>query len=232
MMFLQLAIVVQTYYWPIYFQSVKGNTAKESGIYTLPFVISSTLSTLTVGWVISKVGYYVPFMWAGAPILAIGGGLYQLISLDSPTAEWIGYQIVSGVGYGICTQIPLLSVQVTLCKEDVPTGCVVVLFFQALGGALGTSIAQNLFTDKLLKKLQEVSGIDGAAIVAAGAKDFRQVTPPELLDQVVDAFGTGLKDVFWLAVASAIVAILISTVMEWGRVPKDNEESAVDGASA
>lgn len=29
MMFLQLAITVQTYYWPIYFQSVQNTSAKD-----------------------------------------------------------------------------------------------------------------------------------------------------------------------------------------------------------
>lgn len=225
MMFLQLAMMVQTYYWPLYFQSVKGVSARDSGIYLLPLCISSSLSTLSAGWVISKVGYYVPFMWIGAPILATGAGLFQLIRVSSPASRWVGYQIASGIGYGICGQIPILAVQVVLDKEDVPTGCVIVIFFECLGGALATSIAQNLFTDTLLKNLSEIDGVDGAAVVAAGATGFRPLIHPELLEKVIDAFAAALRNVFLLALASAAVALVVSAAMEWRRLPQDTKKS-------
>lgn len=225
MLFLQLAIVAQTYYWPIYFQSVRGNTAKDSGIQMLPLCISTSLGALGGGWIVSKVGYYVPFMWIGPPIHAVGAGLFQLIKANSPVSTWVGYQIVSGIGYGICAQMPILAVQIVLDKEDVPTGCVLVIFFQCLGGALATSISQNLFTDKLLENLRGVDGVDGPAVVAAGAADFRRLIRPELLDKVIDAFGGALRNVFLLAVASAAVSLIGSAAMEWRRLPKDPKKS-------
>jgi hypothetical protein len=223
MMFLQLAITVQTYYWPIYFQSVKDTSAKDSGIYMFPFAISTMFSTFVAGWIISKVGYYVPFMWIGAPTLATGGGLFKLLNAQSPASSWIGYQIISGIGYGICGQIPVLAVQVVLDKEDVPTGCVFVIFFECLGASLGPSIAQNLFTDTLLKRLHGIHGLDGAAVVAAGAKDFRRLVSPALLEDVIEIFGEALWNVFLLTLTSSIVALFISAAMEWRRLPKDTE---------
>jgi hypothetical protein len=216
--------VSQIYYWPIYFQSVKNDSAKDSGIYLLPLVISNGLASLVAGWVISKIGHYVPFMWAGAPLLAIGGGLYQLLDPYSPSSEWIGYQIVSGLGYGIAQQIPILSVQVVLDKVDVPTGCVMVIFFQCLGSALATSIGQNLFVDKLIQELHQVDGIDATAIVDAGAKDFRKLVPTEFMDAVIDAFGSALKNVFILATATAAMSFVVSLAMEWRRIPKDRKQ--------
>ena len=224
MMFLQLAMVVQTYYWPLYFQSVKGTSAKDSGIRMLSLCVSTSLSTLSAGWIISKVGYYVPFMWIGPPILAIGGGLFQLIRAHSPASRWIGYQIVSGIGYGLCGQTPILAVQVVLDKEDVPTGCVLVIFFQCLGGALATSIGQNLFTDKLQGNLRGIDGVDSAAVVAAGAADFRRFVPPALLNKVIDAFGSALRNVFLLALAAAVVALVVSSAMEWRRLPLETKK--------
>jgi hypothetical protein len=229
MMFLQLAMVTQTYYWPIYFQSVKNTSAKDSGVYMLPLCLSSAISTLAAGWITSKIGYYVPFMWIGAPILATGAGLYQLIRVHSLASEWIGYQIVSGIGYGLCTQIPIVSVQVVLDKLDVPTGCVVILFFQCLGGAMATSIAQNLFTDKLLKKLLDVDGVDAAAVVRAGAKEFRRLIPSELMGPVLEAFGAALRNVFLLSLASSVVALVVSSAMEWRKVPTDGRKDGFAG---
>ncbi|KAJ5773649.1 MFS toxin transporter [Penicillium paradoxum] len=212
-----------TYYWPIYFQSVKGHTAKDSGVQMLPLCISSSLSALTTGLIISKIGYYVPFMWIGAPVLSLGAGLFQLIHTHSPISTWIGYQLVSGIGYGICGQLPILAVQIVLDKEDVPTGCVLVMFFQCLGGALATSIGQNLFTDNLLKNLRSINGVDAEAVVDAGAADFRRLVSSELLDSVIEAFEAAVKNVFLLAVATAAVALVVSVGMEWRRLPKDTK---------
>jgi hypothetical protein len=232
---LQMGMTTLTYYLPVYFQSVKDTTAKASGLYLLPNIISSSTSTLFIGWVISKIGYYVPFMWTGAPILATGAGLLQLIGPHSTPRNWIPFQIVSGIGYGLCSQVPMLSVQVVLEKADVPIGVTTVMFFQSLGGALATSIAQNLFTDTLLKKLNVIEGVDSAAVIHSGAKDFRKFIPAELMERVVLAFDSAVKTVFIFALVSAAMAFLVSLGMQWLRIPTKEKTNAVppqEGESA
>lgn len=192
-----------------------------------PYAIATVIATFVTGWLISKVGYYVPFMWLGAPTLATGAGLFRLLGPHSPASSWIGFQIVSAVGYGICGQIPVLAVQVVLSREDVPTGCVLVIFFECLGASLGPSIAQNMFTDTILKRLRGIDGVDGAAVVAAGAKDFRQLVSPELLDMVIDAFGAALRNVFLLSLVSAVFAFCISAAMKWRRLREDTKEGGI-----
>jgi hypothetical protein len=218
-MLVQVAIVVQSYYWPIYFQSVRNTNAEVSGINLLPLIVSNSLSMLCAGVIVSKFGHYLPFMWIGPLILATGGGLYQLVRVDSQRGQWIGFQILSGIGYGCCNQMPILAVQLVLKKQDIPTGLVMIMFFQMLGGALGPSLGQNLFTDGLLQNLSKVQGIDGTTIVAAGASGFREVVPPELLNVVVDAFNSALKDVFWVALATPTLAWITSWAMEWLKLP-------------
>ncbi|KAF2276879.1 MFS general substrate transporter [Westerdykella ornata] len=218
MLFLQLAVAVQAYYWPIYFQSVKDTSARDSGIYMFPFAISSTVCTLACGWIVSKVGYYVPFMWIGTPILAVGVALFQFLDLHSHASRWVGYQIITGIGFGVCGQVPIVAVQAVSSKENTPTVVVLVLFFESLGGALATSIAQNVFTDSLLRGLGKINGVDGAAVVEAGVKDFRRLIPSQLLDQVVRVFGDAMRNVFWSALASLVVALLISIAMEWRKL--------------
>lgn len=232
MLLVQVPIVLQTYYWPIYFQSVLDTSARDSGIYSLPIIVSNCVGTLCAGWVASRFRHYVPLMWIGAPILAVGGGLLQLIRPDTPTAQWVGFQILSGAGYGICGQMPLLAVQVVLGEADVPTGLVMVLLFQCLGGALAPSIGQNLFTDNLLRNLAEVQGIDGAAVVAAGGRGFREIVPEDLMDEVINAFNSALRVVFWVALATPVLAWVVSWAMEWRRVPKDRERANFENMTA
>ncbi|KAJ5150849.1 uncharacterized protein N7482_010101 [Penicillium canariense] len=134
MMLVQMALVLQSYFWPIYFQSVRSKNARDSGIDLLPLIVSNSLGTLCAGSIASKFGHYVPFMWFGPLVLATGGGLYQLVRADSPRGHWIGFQILSGLGYGSCSQMPILAVQVVLSKPDIPMGLVMIMFFQMLGG--------------------------------------------------------------------------------------------------
>ncbi|KAJ5804923.1 hypothetical protein N7474_010810 [Penicillium riverlandense] len=224
MMLVQVAVVVQSYFWPIYFQSVKGTNARDSGINLLPLIVSNSLGTLCAGSIASRFGHYVPFMWVGPLILAAGGGLYQLVRPDSPRGQWIGFQILSGLGYGSCSQMPILAVQVVLNKSDIPTGLVMIMFFQMLGGSLAPSVGQNLFTDGLLQNLSKVRGIDSAAVVAAGASGFRKIVPPELMNAVVGAFNAALKNVFWVALATPALAWITSWAMEWKQLPDTRKE--------
>ncbi|KAL3434848.1 MFS general substrate transporter [Aspergillus tetrazonus] len=225
MMLVQVAVVLQSYFWPIFFQSVINTNARDSGINLLPLIVSNSLGTLCAGSMASRFGHYVPFMWIGPLVLATGGGLYQLVRVDSPRGHWIGFQILSGLGYGICSQMPILAVQVVLRKPDIPTGLVMIMFFQMLGGALAPSVGQNLFTDGLLQNLSEVQGIDGAAVVAAGASGFRAIVPPALMNAVVDAFNSALRNVFWVAVAAPALAWITSWAMEWRQLPDSKRQS-------
>lgn len=219
MMLVQVAIVLQSYYWPIYFQSVRNTSARDSGINLLPLIVSNSLGTICAGSLASRFGHYVPFMWIGPLILATGGGLYQMVRVDSPRGDWIGFQILSGLGYGSCSQMPILAVQVVLDRADIPTGLVVVMFFQMLGGALAPSVGQNLFTDALLQNLNKIQGIDGAAVVAAGARGFREVVPSPLMDAIITSFNSALRNVFWVGLATPTLAWIISWTMEWRQLP-------------
>ncbi|PKY00108.1 MFS general substrate transporter [Aspergillus campestris IBT 28561] len=224
MMLVQIAIVLQSYFWPIYFQSVKNTSARDSGINLLPLIVSNSLGTLCAGSIASKFGHYVPFMWVGPVVLATGGGLYQLVRANSPRGHWIGFQILSGIGYGSCSQMPILAVQVVLNKPDIPTGLVMIMFFQMLGGALAPSVGQNLFTDGLLRNLRTVQGVDGAAVVAAGAGGFRDVVSPKLINAVVNAFNSALRNVFWVALATPALAWITSWAMEWRQLPDSKKQ--------
>lgn len=230
-MLVQVAIVLQSYFWPIYFQSVKDTSARDSGIDLLPLIVSNSIGMFCAGYIASKLGHYVPFMWSGPILLAIGGGLYQLIRADSPPGHWIAFQILSGLGYGSCSQMPILAVQVVLSKPDIPTGLVTVMFFQMLGGALAPSIGQNLLTDGLLRALSKVQGVDGANVVAAGAKGFREMVQPEMLSAVVDAYNSALRNVFWVALATPALAWVTSWAMEWRQLPDPKSRAGDTSAS-
>ena len=102
-----------------------------------------------------------------------------------------GCQILTGIGFGISVQITLISVQEVTPSEDMPTACSWEVFFKSLGGAVGISVAQTIFSDALLSRLEQIPGLDAAAVVDAGATDVsgtKGVVPVALVGKVKLAY--------------------------------------------
>ncbi|KIX04776.1 uncharacterized protein Z518_05646 [Rhinocladiella mackenziei CBS 650.93] len=217
--FLAMGLYTHVYYLPFYFQAVKGTTAEESGIRTIPYLVSITLSSIVVGGSVTALGPYVPFTWVGSAIFAVGSGLLYTLEVHSSSGTWIGYQILAGVGAGACVQIPFIAVQVVLDKKDMPVGNAVAIFFNSLGGAISISIAQNIFSNSLVQQIPKyTTGVNPAVIILAGATHIREVTPPSQLAGVLYAYNIAVTNSYILAIACASIAFLLSLGFEWKSV--------------
>ncbi|OAL24890.1 hypothetical protein AYO20_10594 [Fonsecaea nubica] len=217
--FLAMGLYTHVYYLPFYFQAVKGTTAEQSGIRTIPYLVSITISSIVVGASITTLGPYVPFTWFGSAIFAVGSGMLYNLKVDSSTGTWIGYQILAGTGAGACVQIPFIAVQVVLNKKDMPVGNAVAIFFNSLGGAISISIAQNIFSNTLIQEIPKYThGVDPQAIIMAGATHIRQVTPPAQLAGVLYAYNVAVTHSYILSIACASIAFLFSLGFEWKSV--------------
>lgn len=101
----------------------------------------------------ATVGYYTPFIYFGTALFTIGSGLIYTLKVHSPPGRWIGYQILAGFGAGGAMQLPFIATQVVLPANDMPTGNSLSVFFNSLGGAIAISVAQNIFSNTLVKEL-------------------------------------------------------------------------------
>ncbi|OQV01311.1 hypothetical protein CLAIMM_06692 [Cladophialophora immunda] len=199
--------------------AVKGTTAEESGIRTIPYLVSITISSIVVGASITTLGPYVPFTWVGSAIFAVGSGMLYSLKVNSSTGTWIGYQILAGFGAGACVQVPFIAVQVVLNKKDMPVGNAVAIFFNSLGGAISISIAQNIFSNTLVKEIPKYThGVNPQTIIMAGATHIREVTPPSQLAGVLYAYNIAVTHSYILSIACATIAFLFSLGFEWKSV--------------
>ncbi|KAF1841066.1 MFS general substrate transporter [Cucurbitaria berberidis CBS 394.84] len=212
---LSMALYTHIFYLPFYFQAIKGTTAEESGIRTIAYLVSITCSSIVIGGLITVVGWYAPFMWFGSAVFTIGAGMLYTLKVGSPAGQWIGYQILAGIGAGAGVQIPFVAVQVVTSEKDMPTANACVMFFNSLGGALSISIAQNIFVNTLSKEIPKyVPGFDPKIIAKAGATNIRKVVPPELLPGVLHGYNNAIVTAFILAIATSSIAFFVSLGME------------------
>ena len=121
------AFFILLYYIPIYFQVISGVSASQSGIRNLALVLAVSISTIVSGVLISQFGHYVPLLIAGAVLATIGSGLLYTLGLNTPSAKWIGYQILAGIGFGFSFQIPVITTQATVAPADLSPATAMVL---------------------------------------------------------------------------------------------------------
>lgn len=112
--FLQMLNDSDTYYMPFYFQAAQDASATLSGAKYLALIIPEIVTIVITGAIVSKTGYYVPYMIVGACIAAIGSGLLTRIALGTPTVEWASYLVISGLGIGLGLNLPYTALHVVL----------------------------------------------------------------------------------------------------------------------
>jgi hypothetical protein len=107
-----------------------------------------------------------------------------------------------------------------------------MFFMQQLGGSVFLSVAQNIFSSKLVGRLSGVAGLDPKAIVNTGATDLRNIVPLNELSTVLDAYSYALARVFVLTTALGACMILGALAVEWKSIkakngPDDPSKTAV-----
>lgn len=213
---------VMIYWLPIWFQAIKGTTATESGIRNLPMILSLVIFSIIAGVAVTAFGYYTPFMIASCLFMSVGVGLISTFKVDSPASQWIGYQILYGLGVGIGMQQALIAVQTVLPLQDVPTGTAILIFAQTFGGALFISVAQNIFNNRLAANLvRQVPTIDPTIVINTGATELSKVitaTNPSALPLILEAYNNALDQTYYVSVAMASLAIFGAAGLEWKSV--------------
>ena len=223
------AFFVLIFYLPLYFQSINGVSATKSGIDVIPLILSNVIASIVTGALITVVGYYTPFIVFGSITLAIGSGLLSTLDVDTPFSKWFGYQILAGVGSGMCIQVSLLAVQTVLDIEDVPIGTACIIFFQTLGGALFIAVAQTVFQNGIVRAAKElVPDIDPLLLLATGATQLRDVLTKigkqDELPLVLKVYMAGLKDAFRVSVGLASAAVLTTVFVEWKSIKSEKSK--------
>jgi MFS family permease len=217
------------YFLPIYFQAVTGRTALDSGIASIPLILSNVVGLILVGGLVSTFGFYMPFVFVCIVCICISAGLMTTLAVDTTTGQFIGYQILYGFGVGCAYQLPQIAAQTVLPLNDVPTGLAITIFFQNFGPAVLLSAGNNVLNEGLLRYISELDlpGVDAPRVSRAGALAFRALVPEEYLGAIIGAYNEALRDTFRVALIMSCVTVLGAVFMEWKSV-----KTAKGGTSA
>ncbi|KAI4249995.1 MAG: hypothetical protein LQ352_005454 [Teloschistes flavicans] len=192
-----------TSYWvPIYFQGVKGKSPTMSGVYILPMIVAHIIAAMSSGPIVNIVGYYIPIALFASILLSVGSGLMATFDAETPTAKWIGYQILYGVGRGLGLKC------------------------QSFGAATFLSFAETIFSNSFSTLLpQRVPAVNVQAVIDAGATGFRKFVSKTDLVGVLAVYAKSIDRVFYLAAGMGAGCFLFAWGMGWKNLKKKPDTS-------
>ena len=214
------ALINLTFFLPVWFQAVRGVSAMQSGVNMIPYFVVNGAFTLGAGIFVSAVGYPTPPAVIGCAIGTIGLGLMTMLQVDTTTAQWAGYQILTSAGFGMAIQQGFTAVQTVLGPDDMAVGTSAVVASQSLGGALFLSVGNSIFQNCLLKATEEhvLKDIDVKKLIDGGAASFRQLVPAHDLPLMLEVYNKALATVFTISIPLGALSAIISCFIEWKSV--------------
>lgn len=224
------ALLIHTYFLPIWFQAILGHTAIQSGVAMIPYFVANAIFSVFSGAFVSMVGYYTPPAILGTAIGTIGCGIITLFRPEMSTAMWIGFEILASAGFGMSIQQGFTAVQTVLGPNDLAVGTAAVVAAQSLGGAVFISVGNSVFQNRLASLIEDthITGLDVRAIVGAGAVAFRKVVPAEDLPALLSLYDAALHTVLVVAVPLGTLAFLSCCFLEWKSVKKPGQAPSGD----
>lgn len=118
--------------------------------------------------------------------------------------------------------MPILAVQNNSPLHQIATASAMAVFFQTLGGAIGLSLGQVVFSNRLRNNLAHYAPeVNAATVIEAGATGIRTVVPAASFPMVLLAYNNSLRTVFYLGTGIAGGQLLFSFGMGWINTKKN-----------
>ena len=167
--------------------------------------------------------------------MSVGAGLLTTLQVDTGEGKWIVYQVLYGIGLGLCFQVPNLAAQTVLPKNDVPIGLALMLFGQLLGAAVFVAVGENVIGNQLVQRLSGVPGFNSSLITSGGgATSLLSSLPANLRETVLTAYNEALRKVFQVGLIVSCLAVLGAATLEWRSIlkkPEANAGAEISGAA-
>ncbi|DAA77841.1 TPA_exp: Uncharacterized protein A8136_5544 [Trichophyton benhamiae CBS 112371] len=225
------------YFLPVWFQSIQGTSAVNSGIRLLPMMLSMVVGSVGGGAINSRIGYYTPLAIIGPCIMSVGAGLLTTLKVASGKEEWIGYQVIYGLGLGLCFQVPNLAAQTVLSKPDVPLGLALMLFGQLIGAAVFVSVGENVLANQLVKRLSALPGFTPGLVTSGGITGLFNTIPTDQHEILRFSYNEALRSVFQVGLIVSCMSLLGAATLEWKSINRvqsklDTENKTTGGEKA
>lgn len=220
-------------YLPLFVQGVQGGSAAASGLALTPLMFGMIISSSVAGILVSRNGYYKPFINVGLAVMSVGVYLTSTMGPDTPRFVTGVYMVLIGLGLGPANSLLVLAVQNALPIKQLGIVTSANQFFRQIGGTIGVTLFGAMISRTLNANLSanmppELQALPPEALQPL--MDPNLLTNPAALEQVrlaivdvagsgtFDAFitafrmslGTGITQIFLVSLALTIISFLVT----------------------
>jgi hypothetical protein len=207
------ALFVATYYIPLYFLFVHGESGTEAAVRLLPFMAFYVFAILLCGYAMPVVGHAWAWYLFSGLLLTAGGSAMYTINSHTPLSHTYGFFVLLGLGLTISQAGYALAPH--LVKADrVPEVIQFLNISQGQSQMLGLVVASAIFQNEALRGLRTAlagRGYTGAEIqgaVAGSQSELIREAGPELRELVLNVIvGTIQKEYILIMTAGALLTV-------------------------
>lgn len=208
---LHMAIMtIVVYYFPIYFQAVRGTSAINSAIRMLPLSLVIDPLAFLAGLLVQVTGKYVWSNYIGWAITLLGLGLFTLLDTSASPAMWIMFQFVLGSGLGILYSVSQFAILAGISPSLNAPALAVLAWIRNLGAVIGVALGSSVLNNQLKVKLplEFVSTLGNSPDLAYSAIPMINDLSPSVKPLVQTAFSKSLRWVWIVCIPIASLGLL------------------------
>jgi EmrB/QacA subfamily drug resistance transporter len=235
-----VAMMGSIFYIPLFVQGVIGSSATNSGLVTMPMMISMAVASAIAGQIMSRLGRYKFLGVLGLSIMVAGEFLLSRMDVNSTSTDATIAMIVFGIGLGTAMPLFMLAVQNAVPYRLMGVSTSTIQFLRSVGGTMGVAIMFSLIQSHYHKNLAttvpdsvrsqpELSKALGDPQFILNTRAYEQVQAAfssfgaqgqALFDQTIEgvksSLATAITDAFLVSVfllaASVVIALFLKEV--------------------
>lgn len=226
-----MAFLGGSYWLPLYFQAVLGANSLMSGVYLLPYVISSSVVSMGCGVFIKKTGNFKWPIIVGMVVMTVGFGL--LVDLgDTPHwARIIVFQLIAGVGSSTNFQAPLIAIQTNVEPQDIGAATAAHSYSRQIGTSVSVVLGGVVFSNVMNSQQSRLRSALGTQIASEFDGSDASASIEKIADLTADqqrivrsAYWEALQKMFILYTCVLFVGLLISLFIRQTQLSQEHTE--------
>ena len=134
------AMMGSLFYIPLFVQGVIGSSATNSGLVTMPMMITMAIASAIAGQVMSRLGKYRLLGIGGLIVMVAGMLVMSRLDVDSSRQDVTLAMIVFGIGLGASMPTFMLAVQNAVPYRVLGSSTSAMQFLRSVGGTMGVAV--------------------------------------------------------------------------------------------
>lgn len=223
------------FYYPYYFEVVRGYSVIDTSSFMLAFVIPQTISSASSGQIISRTKQYGYVVWFGYLMWFLSTCLLNIWSISSKKGVIIIIMIINGLGSGSTFQPTLIALQSYSYKKDRATVISTRNVLRCFGGSISLAISATIVANTFLQQLNSggseyftVTEIATLKTMIYSKINLAQFST-EQASYLRSVYMLAMKRIFYIWMASMAYCVVTNIpIRDRGLQPLDEQDNAYD----